>query len=57
MRALPTQPLCEQCHGTPDKLGPGVAERLTQLYPDDRGTGYEVGQIRGAMSLRQPERP
>jgi hypothetical protein len=54
MRALPTQPLCVQCHGTSDKLGAGVAERLAQLYPNDRGTGYGVGQIRGAMTLRQP---
>lgn len=53
MRALPTQPLCVQCHGPADKLGPGVAERLAQLYPNDRGTGYAVGQIRGAMTLRQ----
>lgn len=54
MRALPTQPLCLQCHGSADKLGSGVVERLSQLYPNDRGTGYAVGQIRGAMTLRQP---
>jgi len=54
MRALPTQQLCVQCHGPADKLGPGVAARLAQLYPNDRGTGYAVGQIRGAMTLRQP---
>jgi hypothetical protein len=53
MRALPTQPLCLQCHGTPDKLGSGVAQRLGQLYPQDHGTGYSAGQIRGAMTLRQ----
>ena len=57
MRALPTQALCEQCHGTPDKLGPGVAERVAQLYPNDRGAGYELGQIRGAMTLRQTVLP
>lgn len=53
MRALPTQPLCIQCHGTPDQLGAGVAQRLQQLYPHDRATGYAVGQIRGAMTLQQ----
>jgi hypothetical protein len=53
MRALPTQPLCIQCHGTPDQLGAGVAQRLQQLYPHDRATGYAVGQIRGAMTLKQ----
>ncbi len=56
MRALPTQALCLQCHGPADKLGPGVAARLAALYPDDRATGYAEGQIRGAMTLRQPVR-
>ena len=57
MSALPVREVCVQCHGTSDKLGPGVAERLSQLYPDDRGTGYKLGQIRGAMTLRQPAQP
>lgn len=54
MRALPTLPLCLQCHGQSAQLGAGVAQRLAQLYPDDRATGYSPGQIRGAMTLRQP---
>ena len=54
MRALPVQQACLQCHGTADKLGAGVAQKLTQLYPNDKGTGYTLGQIRGAMTLRQP---
>ena len=54
MRALPVQQACLQCHGTADKLGAGVAQKLAQLYPNDKGTGYTLGQIRGAMTLRQP---
>lgn len=54
MRALPTLPLCTQCHGAADKLSPAVAARLKALYPDDRATGYAVGDIRGAMTLRRP---
>jgi hypothetical protein len=53
MKALPTGQFCLQCHGPSDKLGAGVNERLTQLYPNDRGTGYSVGQIRGAITLKQ----
>lgn len=53
MRALPVQAICLQCHGQADKLGPGVAARLSELYPQDKGTGYLLGQIRGAMTLRQ----
>ncbi|MGE5117163.1 MAG: hypothetical protein ACM3N6_11815 [Betaproteobacteria bacterium] len=33
---------------------PAVAERLRALYPDDRATGCRLGDIRGAMTLRQP---
>ena len=54
MRALPTMPLCTQCHGAADKLSPAVTARLRALYPDDRATGYVAGDIRGAMTLRRP---
>ena len=53
MRALPVQAICLQCHGQASQLGPGVAARLSELYPQDKGTGYLLGQIRGAMTLRQ----
>ena len=54
MRALPTMPLCTQCHGAADTLSPAVTAKLKALYPDDRATGYAVGDIRGAMTLRRP---
>jgi mono/diheme cytochrome c family protein len=53
MRALPVQELCLSCHGPADKLSPAVADKLKALYPDDRGVGYSVGQIRGAITLRK----
>ena len=55
MRALPTQELCMNCHGPVDKMTPAVIAKLKALYPEDRGTGYTVGQIRGAMTIRQPQ--
>jgi hypothetical protein len=54
MRALPTQELCLQCHGTPDRLSGAVKAKLDSLYPQDRATGYSVGQIRGAMTIKKP---
>lgn len=54
MRALPVVELCTGCHGTPERLSPAVVAQLKALYPDDRGTGYRVGEIRGAMTLRKP---
>ncbi len=53
-KALPTQPLCVQCHGSVDKLSEPVKAKLRALYPNDRATGYEPGQIRGALFLKKP---
>ena len=47
-------PVCLQCHGDPAKLGPGVAEALRELYPGDQATGYSLGDLRGAISVRIP---
>jgi hypothetical protein len=41
------------CHGVSDKITPEVAERLHTLYPADKATGYTVGQIRGAITIRK----
>ena len=54
MRALPVQALRLNCHGPAADLSAPVRERLRALYPDDHGLGYAVGQIRGAITLRQP---
>ncbi len=54
MRALPVVELCTNCHGTPDRIAPAVAARIKTLYPQDRGTGYGLGDIRGAITLRRP---
>ncbi|MCZ7562223.1 MAG: DUF3365 domain-containing protein [Burkholderiaceae bacterium] len=53
-KALPTQPLCVQCHGSVDKLSEPVKAKLQALYPADRATGYQPGQIRGALFLKKP---
>ena len=53
MRALPVQQICLACHGPVDKLKPEVTSRLQAQYPADRATGYALGQIRGAITLRK----
>lgn len=53
MKVLPVQQICLACHGTPDKLKPEVSAQLQKHYPDDKGTGYSIGQIRGAMTIRR----
>ncbi len=54
VKALPVQPLCLSCHGPADQLSPAVKSALGKHYPNDRATGYSVGQIRGAISVRKP---
>ncbi|RPE66765.1 uncharacterized protein DUF3365 [Tibeticola sediminis] len=54
VKALPTQKLCLQCHGPVESLSPAVRETLAKYYPNDHGTGFSEGQIRGAVSVRKP---
>ncbi|MDO8465356.1 MAG: DUF3365 domain-containing protein [Gallionella sp.] len=54
VKALPVQQLCLNCHGPADQISPAVKAVLGQHYPNDRATGYSIGQIRGAISVRKP---
>lgn len=47
MKALPTGGACLACHG--EQLSPDVKTKLSELYPDDKATGYQLGQVRGAI--------
>ena len=55
MKALSVKKPCLACHGTAQDVKPEVAEKIKALYPDDKGTGYSLGQIRGAITLRKAE--
>jgi hypothetical protein len=54
MQAIPMQGMCMSCHGPREALAPEVRERLEERYPHDRATGFAVGDLRGAFSIRQP---
>lgn len=49
MKAIPTKAVCLTCHG--DNIAEPVKQRLSQLYPDDQATGFQLGDIRGAFTL------
>jgi hypothetical protein len=49
LRAQRVEPVCLVCHG--EQLSPDVVEALDAYYPDDTATGYQLGQVRGAISL------
>lgn len=49
MKAQGTAPLCLTCHGS--TLTAETKAALKEYYPEDKATGYSLGQIRGAFSL------
>ena len=53
VKALPVKTLCLSCHGSAGQLSTAVKSVLAKHYPNDLATGYSVGQIRGAISVRK----
>lgn len=39
------QPLCATCHGA--SIAPALREFIHERYPEDRATGFAVGELRG----------
>ena len=54
MKAIALQQGCVACHGAPDKMTGSLKASLNEDYPHDKATGYSVGQIRGALSIKRP---
>lgn len=54
MRAIPMQPICVTCHGK--TIAPEIAAAIGSRYPEDAATGFETGELRGAVTVRWPAR-
>ena len=54
MKAIPVQAACLNCHGPAQKIAPGVQEQLASHYPMDQAVDYHDGDLRGAVSIKQP---
>jgi len=50
-RPLGVMPECVGCHGDPGQQSPALHEKLSRLYPDDKSTGFAVGEWRGLMRV------
>jgi hypothetical protein len=51
-------PLCLQCHGTAERdIAPLTRTAIKRLYPDDKATGYKIGDLRGLWSVTFPSSP
>ncbi len=51
MKAIPTAEVCLKCHGS--NIAPPIANKINKLYPDDKATGFNKGDIRGAFTVIQ----
>lgn len=48
-------PLCLQCHGTPNQdIAPETLAAIQKLYPDDKATGFKLGDLRGLWRVTFP---
>ena len=54
MKALPVSDVCLKRHGPVDGLDAGLKAELAKTYPLDQATGYDKGQIRGALTVKRP---
>jgi len=54
LKAVGVQPACLICHGSPEQIPADVLHSIEQFYPQDRAVGYALGDLRGAISIRQP---
>jgi hypothetical protein len=54
MKALPVGEVCQICHGPADALSGDLRAALARDYPHDRATGYALGEVRGALSVKRP---
>lgn len=48
--------LCLGCHGPPEKIDAEVQAMLAERYPADQATGYQAGDLRGALWAEAPVR-
>jgi Protein of unknown function (DUF3365) len=54
MKAVAIKKPCLACHGTEEEIAPSVRAILNGRYPHDAATGYKVGDLRGAISIKEP---
>jgi len=54
MKAIPVQPKCLLCHGQVETIPETLQTILKKHYPFDAAVGYKAGDLRGAVSIKQP---
>ena len=53
MKPIIVQAPCLGCHGAVENIGTDVKAILNSKYPDDKATGYQMDDLRGAVSIQK----
>lgn len=54
MKPIVVQLHCLLCHGPVEHLPEEIKAVLKEKYPFDQATGYQAGDLRGAVSIKRP---
>lgn len=54
MKPIMVQSKCLLCHGSSNQIPESIRLMLKQQYPFDQAIGYKTGELRGAVSIKQP---
>ena len=55
LRPIGTADLCTRCHGPAEVVRRNLGDALQQAYPQDRATGFTLGDLRGWMWAEVPK--
>jgi hypothetical protein len=51
MKAIPMKGICASCHGS--NVSSSLKQHIKQFYPSDMATGFKVGDVRGAFTMKK----
>lgn len=51
MKPIFVEAVCLNCHGSQNEISAEVNEVLNEKYPQDKAVGYQIGDLRGAISI------
>jgi len=53
MKPILLQAPCLNCHGPEEQIMPEVLHVINNLYEDDKAVNYQIGDLRGAVSIQK----
>jgi hypothetical protein len=54
LKPIAVAPQCLLCHGSAEQIPAEIQAILQKNYPHDQAIGYQPGDLRGAVSIKQP---